>query len=98
MTQRENERLESIRDKMTQLKAQQQTILARRKERMRKDRTHRLIQKGALAEKYFCCADASPHDFEKVLQTIVKIDEVREVIREKESTESQPFNPLVRSR
>lgn len=47
-----NERIESIEKKIEQLKAQKQAIVQREKEKERKARTRRLIQIGALFEKY----------------------------------------------
>jgi len=50
--------------------------LQRQKEKERKARTHRLIQKGALAEKYFEISDLSPDEtetfFKKVLNKLNK--------------------------
>lgn len=71
MTERENEQLQKIREKMAQMKAQQQTIIAKDKKRQRKERTRRLIQIGALAEKYFECKDIEPAEFEKLVKGIV---------------------------
>lgn len=72
MTENEEKRLQKIRGKMSQYKAQEQTIIAHDKERQRKERTRRLIQNGALAEKYLQCEGISPQEFEKGLQEIVK--------------------------
>ncbi len=47
-----NDKIESIEKKIEQLKAQKQAIIQREKEKERKDRTRRLIQMGALFEKY----------------------------------------------
>ena len=44
------EKLADIEKKLEQLKAQKQTIIAREKEKERKERTHRLIQIGAEIE------------------------------------------------
>ncbi len=73
MTEKEEQRLESIREKMAQLKAQEQSFIARVKERERKLRTRRLIQNGALAEKYLDCEGMKSEDFERVLKEIVEI-------------------------
>lgn len=73
----QNERLKKIDEKMAQLKAQKQAIINREKEKERKERTRRLIQNGALAEKYFNCEGIAPEDFEKELQRIVAIPEVK---------------------
>lgn len=73
----ENDRLKKIDEKMAQLKAQRQAIINREKEKERKERTRRLIQNGALAEKYLACEGLSPKEFEKELQRIVAIPEVK---------------------
>ena len=72
MTEKEQQRLNSLRGKMEQIKAQEQAILARDKQRQRKERTRRLIQNGALAEKYLRCEGMSPGEFEKVLRGIAE--------------------------
>jgi hypothetical protein len=72
MTEKEQQRLESLRGKMAQIKAQEQAILARDKKRQRKERTRRLIQNGALAEKYLQCEGMNPVEFEKVLRGIAE--------------------------
>ena len=74
----ENDRLKKIDEKMAQLKAQRQAIINREKEKERKERTRRLIQNGALAEKYLACEGLSPKEFEKELQRIVAIPEVKQ--------------------
>lgn len=77
MALNDNERLNKIDEKMEQLKAQRKAILAREKEKARKDRTRRLIQNGALAEQYLQCHDISSEDFEKLLKQLVSISEVK---------------------
>ena len=67
MTENEEKRLEKIREKLSQIKAQEKSILAKDKKRQRKERPRRLIQIGALSEKYFDCKDIEPKDFEKML-------------------------------
>lgn len=63
-------KVESINKKIAQLKAQKQTIIQRQKEKERKERTRRLIQMGALAEKYL--GINSIEEFEKWLQEYKK--------------------------
>jgi len=70
MTENEEKRLQALREKMSQLKAREQAILNRDKERLRKERTRRLIQNGALAEKYLHCEGMNPEKFEAVLKTL----------------------------
>ena len=71
MTENEEKRLQSLREKMSQLKSREQAIVNRDKERLRKERTRRLIQNGALAEKYLNCEGMNPEKFEAVLKTVV---------------------------
>jgi len=83
LTEREQQHLKKIDEKIAQMKAQQQTILARDKERQRKARTRRLIQTGALAEQYLNCKDMVPLEFEKMLKRIASCPEVGKIIYEK---------------
>lgn len=73
----DNERLKKIDEKMAQLKAQKQAIMNREKEKERKERTRRLIQNGALAEKYLDCENMQPEEFEKELQRIAALPGVK---------------------
>ena len=72
MTETESIRVEKIREKIAQMKQQEKAIIARDKSRQRKERTHRLIQNGALAEKYLDCEGMESAEFEKVLREIAK--------------------------
>jgi len=67
-----NERIEKIEQKIEQLKAQKQAIVQREKEKERKARTRRLIQIGALAEKYLDIH--TPEDMENWLKEFVGQD------------------------
>lgn len=67
-----NERIEKIEKKIEQLKAQKQAIVQREKEKERKARTRRLIQIGALAEKYLDIH--TPEDMENWLKEFVGQD------------------------
>jgi len=49
----DEERLRELEEKMEQIKAKKQQIANRLKEKQRKERTRRLIQVGAIFEKYF---------------------------------------------
>jgi len=73
MDEKDKKQLDSVRKQMTQLKAREKTILARSKEKERKQRTRRLIQNGALAEKYLECENLAPTEFEERLKEISKI-------------------------
>lgn len=73
------EQLKALEEKEQVLKARKQQLIAKSKEQERKAITHRLIQNGALAEKYLDCEGLSPEEFEKELQRIVKISGVKKV-------------------
>ena len=70
MTENETKKLEKLSEKMAQMRVQQKTILARDRERQRKERTRRLIQIGALAEKYLAWDGVTPKEFEKLVGKI----------------------------
>ncbi|HWK24757.1 MAG TPA: hypothetical protein VNS08_17220 [Ureibacillus sp.] len=53
------ERLLELEKKMEQLKARKQQVESRMKEKERKERTRRLIQVGAIFEKYFDIEDVN---------------------------------------
>lgn len=56
-----------------------QRQMQRDSERLRKERTHRLIQKGALLEAYFDMRDSSIEETEKVLNIIApEVKKIRE--------------------
>jgi len=80
MTEREAQRLAKIDEKMEQMKAQKQDILAKEKKRQRQERTRRLIQIGALSEKYFNMKDIQPADYENFLKSLLTVDEVNKNI------------------
>ena len=67
-----SEEKEKLNEKVEQLKAQKRAVDARSKTQQRKDRTRRLIQHGALAEKYLNCEGADTETFEKTLKEIVR--------------------------
>ena len=68
MTENEAKRLQNIREKIAKMKKQEQTIVSLAKLKERKQRTRRLIQNGALAEKYLQCENMDPTEFEKILK------------------------------
>lgn len=56
-----------------------QRQMQRDSERLRKERTHRLIQKGALLEAYFDMRDSSIEETEKILSIIApEVKKIRE--------------------
>lgn len=71
------EQLKALEEKEKILKARKQQLIAKSKEQERKERTRRLIQNGALAEKHLGCEGLSPEEFEKELQRIVKLPGVK---------------------
>jgi hypothetical protein len=80
MTESEQKRLQMVREKMARIKAQEREILAKDKKRQRKERTRRLIQNGALAEKYLGCEDMNPIEFEKALKAICYCFDIKSVL------------------
>ena len=80
MNERDAQRLERISEKMAYMKAQKQDILSREKKRQRKERTRRLIQVGALAEKHFGFKDVNPLEFEKFMKRIMGDDEMKKAV------------------
>jgi len=80
MTEREEKQLQQICEKMEMMKSKQKEILSREKKRQRKEKTRRLIQIGALAEKYFDCKDIEPMQFERFLRVLTEHEDAREFI------------------
>ena len=72
MTEKEEKRLQMLREKMSQIKAQENTILAKDRAKQRKEKIRRLIKNGELAEKYLNCVGMNPQEFEKVLQYLIE--------------------------
>lgn len=66
--------------KIEQLKAQKKAVQAQINKEKRALRTRRLIQNGALAEKYLGCEEILPEEFEKMLVKLVKIEQVKKLI------------------
>ena len=62
-----------LEEKMEQLKARKQQIESRLKEKERKERTHRLIQIGAIFEKYFDIADVDQAENSFCFKDLLKI-------------------------
>jgi Fic family protein len=81
MTENEEKRLQMVREKMAKLKAQEKTLLLKDRIRQRKERTRRLIQNGALAEKYLNCEGIPPNEFERVLKELVEIQAVKTFLK-----------------
>lgn len=71
---------EELEKRIEQLQAQKKAVQAQINKERRAARTRRLIQNGALSEKYLECEDMAPEEFEKVLAELVKIPEVKKLI------------------
>ena len=53
MTEKEQQRLQKMREKISQIKSQERIILNRDKQRQKKERTRHLLQFGTIVEKNF---------------------------------------------
>jgi hypothetical protein len=80
MTDKEEQRLQKLTEKMAEMQAQRLAILSRDRERQRKERTRRLIQNGALAEKYLACEGLDSVEFEKVLRDIANSQHFKDML------------------
>lgn len=74
------EKLLELEKKQEQIKAQKKAIQSKISKAERAQRTRRLIENGALAEKYFNCEKIEPTDFEKLLQQLVQIEQVKSIV------------------
>jgi hypothetical protein len=74
------QQLEALEKKMEQLKAQKKAIQAKQNKIERAQRTRRLIENGALAEKYLNCEKIEPAEFEKLLKQLVQIEQVKALV------------------
>ena len=78
------EKLLELEKKQEQLKAQKKAIQTKISKAERAQRTRRLIENGALAEKYFNCEKIEPADFEKLLQQLVQVEQVKSIVSVKQ--------------
>lgn len=76
----DEQKLQEVQKKMEQLKEQEKAIKARANKKERAERTRRLIENGALAEKYLQSERIAPADFEKLLSRLVQIEQVKNII------------------
>ena len=74
------EKLLELEKKQEQIKAQKKAIQSKISKAERAQRTRRLIENGALAEKYFNCEKIEPADFEKLLQQLVQIEQEKSIV------------------
>jgi len=70
---------------LKQLKNRKKAIDSREKEKERKARTHRLIQIGALSEKYLQCEGVTPDAFEALMQKFVTMPSIEQFLTGKKA-------------
>lgn len=88
------ERLEELEIKMNQIKEKKEQIANRLKEKERKKRTRRLIQMGAIFEKYFSLNDSA--EAEKVAFGLQKrVEKNREELLKIDVEKSKEANEIV---
>ena len=76
-----DEKKQKLEQQIAQKKAQLKKLQNRQRKQERAARTRRLIQRGALAEKFLNCPDDLPQeDFEKLLAQIVSVPQVQELL------------------
>lgn len=78
-----DEKIQELEHKIEQMKAQKKAIIEKENKIKRAARTRRLIQIGALSEKYFTCVEIEPEAYEKLIAEIVKIEQVQSLISSK---------------
>jgi hypothetical protein len=74
-------RLERLQQKKHELERQISALEAKEKQKDRKIRTRRLIELGAIAEKYLKCEGIEPQKFEAFLKGLVEQPEVKRHLR-----------------
>ena len=74
MTENETRELQSVREIIAQMRTKEKIILARIKERERKEKTRRIFQYGALIDKHFGIIDLQV--LENLLIQMTAINEV----------------------
>lgn len=87
-TKTPNEKLQELEKKIEQMQAQKKAIIAKEKKTERAARTRRLIQIGALSEKYFNCADIEPEAYEKLISQLVELPPVKAIISNPETSDT----------
>jgi len=80
MRKTDQEKIEELRLKQRQIDARIKELTKKDNERGRKERTRRLIQNGALAEKYLNCEGVTTDELESLLIKLVNISEVKALI------------------
>lgn len=74
------EKKQKLETQIAQKKAQLNKLKNQQRRQERAARTRRLIQHGALAEKYLNCTGMATEDFENVLAGIVAIEDVKALL------------------
>lgn len=74
------QQIAELEKKMKQIKAQKKAIQERKNKIERAQRTRRLIENRALAEKYLGCEKIDPANFEIFLKKLVQIEQVNTLI------------------
>lgn len=83
------EKLQELEKKMAQLQAQKKAIQQKQSKEERAARTRRLIENGAIAEKYLNCEKIEPANFEHLLKQLVQIEQVKSIISSKQVEENE---------
>ncbi|MCL2773448.1 MAG: hypothetical protein FWD71_08870 [Oscillospiraceae bacterium] len=86
MTEKEQQQLQMVREKLAKIKAKEQAILARDKKHQRELRTRRRIQIGMLAEKYFY-KDITPLEFENIVKNFIELPSAKNYIEQFKKSE-----------
>lgn len=68
--------------RIEQLRRQKQELLQRERQKERKARTHRLIERGALLEKYCEVSDWDTPQVETMLSYIISLPQIRDYLAE----------------
>jgi hypothetical protein len=83
------EKKQKLELQIEQKKARLNKLNQQLRTQLRRERTRRLIQHGALAEKYLRCPDADTEYFEKLLTQIVAIPQVSTLLPDAEQGDTK---------
>lgn len=78
MPKSEAEQIAEIEKKMKQMEQRKKELIKRQSDKERKARTHRLIEKGAIIEKYTNTSDYEPEKFESICDDFFNNPAVRD--------------------
>lgn len=81
-TKTPSEQLKELEKKIEEMQSKKKAIIAKEKKAERAARTRRLIQIGALSEKYFDCPDIEPETYEKMIAQIVALPQVKSILNQ----------------